>query len=99
MRLRAIFDRVRGHRNAREMPGYIRRRMYRQLLEVVEQERRVAELLGTSVRPRLSVVDEERVAIIRPSDRSGLDPDKEMGRARKEKSTEETRSAGEQERR
>jgi hypothetical protein len=70
-----IFRHPGRHRKGQDMPGYIQRRMYRQLIDLLEQEAEVARMLDLDVSPRISVVDEEYVAIIRARDRD--DPEVE----------------------
>jgi len=56
--------------------------MYRHLLTLEEEEGRMKELLKLLVQPRLSVVDEERVTILRPRDRVHLADDPQMREAK-----------------
>lgn len=81
--------RARMHRKAEDLPRWIRKRMYRELLAVRDQEQRMMELLELPVPPRLSVVDEERVAMLRPADRDLLGLDQMMQEAREEIREEE----------
>lgn len=59
-------------------------RMYRELISLIEEEHRATEMLDLPLPPRLCVVDEVRVAMLRPSDRTLLLSDKEMRRARED---------------
>ena len=70
--MRRLMDFVPGHRPGRDLPAGVRRRMYNHLVRLIEEEKRVQEMLKLPVRPRLSVVDEARVAILRPSHREDL---------------------------
>lgn len=75
--LRGLFDHASNHHAVTEMPARIRRRMYRALLDLVDEEERVRQLLDLPIPPRLSVVDEDRVAILRPAARQNLGLDAE----------------------
>ena len=86
--LRGLFDYARYHHETRQMPGWVRRRIYRDLLDLIDEERKVRELLGLRVQPRLCVVDEVRVAMLRPADRALLNLDEEMRRAREDEREE-----------
>jgi hypothetical protein len=79
--LRGLFDHSRYHHGTRDMPRWVRRRFYRELIFLTQEEQRVTELMGLEVRPRLCLVDEVRVAILRPGDRIMLNLDEEMQRA------------------
>ncbi|EKV32555.1 hypothetical protein C882_2634 [Caenispirillum salinarum AK4] len=97
--LSRLYRRTRGHRKTEDLPKWIRKRMYRELLAVRDQEHEMAELLDLPVPPRLSVVDEERIAMLRPRDRDLLGLDEMMRRAREEKREEETQQREERSRR
>lgn len=86
--LKGLFDHARGHNRTSEMPGWIRRRIYRQLLSLLEEEQKIKQLLDLPIEPRLSVVDEERVAMLRPADRQYLGLDKELQNAREQLAAE-----------
>ena len=58
--------------------------MYDHLVRLIEEEKQVQEMLNLPVRPRLSVVDESRVAILRPSHREELELDDQFVAAEKE---------------
>lgn len=73
-----MFRHRRRHRKGQSMPDYIKRRMYRHLLDLLDQEAEVARMLDLDVPPRLSVVDEECVAIIRPGDRDDPEVEKAL---------------------
>lgn len=73
-----MFRHRRRHRKGQDMPGYIRRRMYRQLIDLLDQEVEVARMLDLDVPPRISVVDEEYVAIIRARDRDDPEVEKAL---------------------
>jgi hypothetical protein len=74
--------RARYHREARELPRKLRARICRELLELREEERAVQSLLGLPVHPRISVVDEENIALLRPGDRVNLGVDEALADAR-----------------
>ncbi|WP_404363277.1 hypothetical protein [Marinobacter sp.] len=78
---KGLFDHARYHHRTGEMPGWVRRRLYRNLLDLLEEERHVTQLMNLDVKPRLCVVDETRVAMLRPADRAMLNLDEEMRRA------------------
>ena len=59
--------------------------MYQHLLTLEEEEGRMKELLNLLIEPRLSVVDEERVTILRPRDRVHLADDPQMRGAKDDK--------------
>lgn len=80
--LARLVERARTHRETRAMPRRIRTRIYRELLELREDERAVQQLLDLPIRPRISVVDEESIAVLRPSDRLGLGVDDALSEAR-----------------
>lgn len=80
--LKGLFDHARFHHKTREMPAWVRRRMYRELLAVVDEERHAAEIMGLKVQPRLCLVDETRVAILRPGDRAQLKLDEQLAQVR-----------------
>ncbi len=77
--------RARYHRETRELPRRIRARIYRELLELREEERAMQDLLRLPVRPRISVVDEENIALLRPADRLRLGVDEALSDARAER--------------
>jgi len=77
--------RARYHRETRQLPRRIRARIYRELLELREEERAMQSLLRLPVRPRISVVDEENIALLRPADRLGLGVDEALADAREER--------------
>jgi hypothetical protein len=87
--LRGLFDHSRRHHDTREMPAWVRRRLYRHLIDLMEEEERVRRVLDLPVAPRLSVVDEVRVAMLAPRDRAALRRDEEMQRAREDERDEE----------
>lgn len=66
----------------------MRKRLYFSLLHLLEEEQYEKELLNLSIKPRLCVVDEEQVVMIRPVDRKELHVDDEMRQARAEKREE-----------
>jgi hypothetical protein len=66
--------------------------MYRDLLELREEERAMQELLRLPVRPRISVVDEENIALLRPRDRQRLGFDEALGDAREQRAEEAKRA-------
>jgi hypothetical protein len=74
--------RERYHRETRRLPRRFRARIYHELLELREEERAMQNLLRLPVRPRLSVVDEENIALLRPIDRVGLGLDQALADAR-----------------
>lgn len=86
--IRGLFDHARYHHETRKMPGYVRRRIYRQLIDLLEEEERVRKMLDLDTEPRLCVVDEGRVAMLRPGDRASLKQDKQMLLARREERDE-----------
>lgn len=90
--LRRLTARARYHRETRELPRRIRRRIYRELLELREEERAMQQLLELPVRPRISVVDEENIALLRPGDRLGLGVDEALSDARAEREHERSGS-------
>mgnify|MGYP006299742375 FL=1 len=80
--------RARYHRETRELPRQVRARIYRELLELREEERAVQAMLRLPVRPRISVVDEENIALLRPADRLGLGVDEALSDAREARERE-----------
>lgn len=90
--IRGLFDHARYHHKARRMPAFVRRRIYRELIELMEEEERARKLLDLATEPRLCVVDEGRVAMLRPGDRAGMKLDKQMLLARQEEAEEKTRN-------
>jgi hypothetical protein len=80
--------RARYHRETRELPRPVRARIYRELLELREEERAVQAMLRLPVRPRISVVDEENIALLRPADRLGLGVDEALADAREARARE-----------
>ena len=88
---KGLFDHSRYHHETRDMPKWVRRRIYRDLIDLIEEEHRGAEMMGLPFPPRLCVVDEVRVAMLRPSDRATLNLDDEMRRARRDEETERKR--------
>lgn len=76
------------HRKPEEVPPWVRKRLYFSLLHLLEEEQYEKELLNLSIKPRLCVVDEEQVVMIRPVDRKELHVDDEMRQARAEKREE-----------
>lgn len=82
--IRGLFDHARYHHKTRRMPAFVRRRIYRHLIDVTREEHRAAEMLALDVRPRLCIVDEGRVAMLRPTDREQMQLDAQMHRAREE---------------
>ena len=82
--IRGLFDHARYHHHTRRMPGFVRRRIYRELIELMEEEERARKLLDLATEPRLCVVDEGRVAMLRPSDRAAMKLDEQMARAREQ---------------
>lgn len=81
---KGLFDHSRYHHETQDMPAWVRRRIYRDLVVLSEEERHASELLDLPFPPRLCVVDEVRVAMLRPQDREKLNVDSEMRRARKQ---------------
>lgn len=79
--LRWPVDRRRTHGRAEEQPAGVRRRIGEELAALRREERAIAALLGLPVRPRLFVVDEETVSLLRPADRGALEPEDLDGRA------------------
>jgi hypothetical protein len=71
------------HNDVSSLGARERRRMYQHLLTLMDEESHVKELLHLPVEPRLSVVDEERVTILRPRDRAGVVDDPQMRNAQK----------------
>jgi len=71
------------------MPRGVRRRIYRELLELREEERAMQEMLKLPVRQRISVVDEENIVLLRPRDRSGLGVDEALVEAREQREADE----------
>lgn len=65
--------------------------MYQHLLTLMEEEARAKRLLNLAVEPRLSVVDEERVAILRPRDRAGVVDDPQMRSAEEQHRQQENK--------
>jgi hypothetical protein len=84
------------HRKPEEVPPWVRRRLYFSLLHLQEEERYEKELLNLPIKPRLCVVDEERVIMIRPIDRKEIHMDEQMRQAREERK-EETQTRNENE--
>ncbi|WP_106475751.1 hypothetical protein [Phytohalomonas tamaricis] len=82
---KGLFKRVRLHHKPQEMPPWVRKRLYDNLLALIEEENKAWELLQISVKPRLCIIDEERVVMLRPSDRKRLNLDEQMQRAREDK--------------
>jgi len=70
------------------MPRGVRRRIYRELLELREEERAMQEMLKLPVRQRISVVDEENIVLLRPRDRSGLGVDEALVEAREQRAAD-----------
>lgn len=91
---KGLFSHERLHRKPQDMPPWVRKRLYDNLLNLMEEEKETQQLLQISIKPRLSIVDEERVAIIRPADRQRLNLDEQMQRAREEKQGEGDDSEG-----
>ena len=83
-RLRRLFESLPRHRSGRDLPAGVRRRMYDHLVRLMEEEEQVQKMLDLPVRPRLSVVDEARVAILRPSHREELRLDDQFVAAEQE---------------
>lgn len=69
MNLLNLFRRRRHHDRAQTQPQRVRKQLYQELLAVEQEEEAVRDLLRLPFAPRLSIVDEERVAIMRPADR------------------------------
>lgn len=82
--MKGLFGRTRYHHETRDMPAWVRRRIYRELISLIEEEHRASELMDLRIPPRLCVVDEVRVAMLTPSDRVRIFADKEMWRARED---------------
>jgi hypothetical protein len=88
--LKNLFRWPSEHAEVRSLGAKDRRRIYQHLLALEAEERRAKELLNLLVEPRLSVVDEERVTILRPRDRVNLADDPQM---REAKDAEKARAA------
>lgn len=88
---KGLLDHARYHHETRDMPAWVRRRMYRELISLIEEEHKATEMLDLPLPPRLCVVDENRVAMLRPSDRTLLISDKEMRRAREDEQRDKQR--------
>ncbi|MHB0775056.1 hypothetical protein [Halomonas sp. WWR20] len=86
---RGLFRHVRLHHKPQDMPPWVRKRLYDSLLRLMEEENEAQKLLSIPIKPRLCVVDEERVAMLRPSDRKLLNLDDQMQRAREDKQNED----------
>ncbi|MWJ26728.1 hypothetical protein GPM19_00650 [Halomonas sp. ZH2S] len=82
---RGLFSHVRLHHKPQEMPHWVRKRLYDNLLLLMDEEENARQLLKLPIKPRLSIVDEERVVMICPSDRKSLRLDEQMQQARKDK--------------
>lgn len=76
------------HRKPEEVPPWVRKRLYFSLLHLLEEEQYEKELLKLPIKPRLCVVDEERVVMIRPVDRKEIHMDEQMRQAREERKEE-----------
>lgn len=76
------------HRKPDDIPPWMRKRLYVSLLHLLEEEQYEKELLNLPVKPRLCVVDEERVVMIRPGDRKEIHMDEQMQQAREERREE-----------
>jgi hypothetical protein len=87
--LARLAERSRFHRATGELPRRFRARIYRELLELREEERAIQELLRLPVRPRICVVDEENIALLRPSDRPRLGVDEAFADAREARERED----------
>jgi hypothetical protein len=87
--IRRLFDRLRYHRETRELPRGARTRIYRELLALREEERAIQAMLRLPVRPRISVVDEENIALLRPSDRLRVGVDEALSDAREQRANED----------
>lgn len=92
---KGLFKRTRYHHETRDMPPWVRRRMYRELIQLIQEEHQVSEMLNLPIPPRLCVVDEVRVAMLRPNDRAMLLSDHEMQRAREDALKERQRKESE----
>jgi dTDP-4-amino-4,6-dideoxygalactose transaminase len=86
--LKGLFSHVRLHRKPQDMPPWVRKRLYDNLLHLMEEEQEMQRLLQLPIKPRLCIVDEERVVMIRPYNRSQLNLDEQMRRAREEKQSQ-----------
>jgi len=63
------------------LPRRVRARIYRELLELRAEERAMQDMLRLPVRPRVSVLDEENIALLRPADRLGFGRDEALSHA------------------
>ncbi|GHB09164.1 hypothetical protein [Modicisalibacter luteus] len=86
--LEGLFSHVRLHRKPQDMPPWVRKRLYDNLLHLMEEEQEMQRLLQLPIKPRLCIVDEERVVMIRPYNRNQLNLDEQMRRAREEKQSQ-----------
>ncbi|MCG7599901.1 hypothetical protein MHM84_08885 [Halomonas sp. McH1-25] len=86
---KGLFSHVRLHRKPQDMPPWVRKRLYDNLLHLMEDEQEIQRLLQLPIKPRLCIVDEERVAMIRPYNRNQLNLDEQMRKAREEKQGED----------
>ena len=85
---KGLFSHGRLHHKPQDMPPWVRKRLYDNLLRLMEEEQEMQRLLDLPIKPRLCIVDEERVAMIRPYNRSQLNLDEQMRKAREEKQGE-----------
>lgn len=87
--LKGLFSHGRLHHKPQDMPPWVRKRLYDNLLQLMEEEQEMQRLLALPIKPRLCIVDEERVVMIRPYNRSQLNLDEQMRRAREDKQDRE----------
>lgn len=94
---KGLFSHERLHHKPQDMPPWVRKRLYGHLLHLMEEEQEMQRLLQLPLKPRLCIVDEERVAMIRPYNRSQLNLDEQMRRAREERQDEDREDRGDRE--
>lgn len=77
--------RPRQHKKMKDVPAWIRKPIYEELLALKEEEKKMQEALDLCCAPRLSVVDEQNVVMLLPKDRDKHNLDKVMKKAIEER--------------
>lgn len=76
-----FFSRAQRHRRMADLKPGARRQLYSELIDVIDEEERMRQMLDLPTAPRLSVVDEMRVAIVRSADRPTARQDQQFAAA------------------
>lgn len=90
--LKNWFHGIRKHNDPDETQNFVKKELYRELLDLLKAENEIQAALELPIKPELTIVDETHLVLLSPNDRKNLGLDKEMREVINEKQNDKEKA-------